>query len=230
VGRLPAGATFADLGVEKGEYIVGGGVSSPDHYLVLGTRAGNIKRIRIEDLNLAEASWAAAIGLVGEEDELLFAATAGNRAEVIFFTTGKAIRFAAGPVNPQATPSARGVTAMKWKKKDRLVAGIVFEPDETAQVVIVSQTGFIKRVPLTEFPLQGRGGQGVQSLDITKATGPVVTATVAGGEARYCDVLSARGLRHRLPLADLPPTGRCKRGEQLIDFGPDDLIAGIVTL
>jgi DNA gyrase/topoisomerase IV subunit A len=70
------------------------------------------------------------------------------------------IRFAAGQVNPQAAPSAWGVTAMKFKKKDRLVAGTVFESDDEIQVIIVSQAGFIKRMALTEFPLQGRGARG----------------------------------------------------------------------
>jgi DNA gyrase subunit A len=94
----------------------------------------------------------------------------------------------------------------------------------------VSQTGFAKRVDLTEFPLQGRGGQGVQSLEITKATGKVATATVAGGQARSCDVFSAKGLRHRLEMADVPLADRRKRGEKLVDFGADDAIVGAIGL
>ncbi|MBE7556697.1 MAG: hypothetical protein HS126_37075 [Anaerolineales bacterium] len=231
LGRLPAEATFADLGLEKGEVLTGGGVLALGCYLVLGTRAGNVKRIKIEDLGMAEASWAVIIGLARRDDEVLFAAVVSDEAEVMFFTRGgKAIRFAAGQVNPQATPSARGVTGLKLRKDDRLVAGAAFEPGEDAQVVIVSQAGFVKRVPLAEFPVQGRGGQGVQSLETTKATGPVAAAAIAVGGAQACDVLSAKGLRHRLPLADLPVADRRKRGEKLVDFAPDDVMMGVVTL
>jgi DNA gyrase subunit A len=230
VGRVPSEASFADLGLTKGEYLMGGGLLTPGHFLTLGTRAGQIKRIKVEELSMSEASWAGVIGLNGK-DEVLFAAVASDQAEVMFFTAGgKAIRCAASEVNPQATPSARGVAGIRLGKEDSLVAGAVIEPDEKDQAIIVSQTGFVKGVPLTEFPLQGRGGQGVQSLEMTKATGRVATATVATGQAKFCDVLSAKGLRHRLAMESIPLADRRKRGEKIVDFGDDDAIAGVVTL
>jgi DNA gyrase subunit A len=230
VGRVPAEATFADLGLIKGEYLIAGGVSTPDYLLTIGTRVGNIKRTKVADLTMSEASWATVIGLNGK-DEALFAVVGSDKAEVIFFTaSGKAIRFAAAEVNPQATGSARGVGGIKLGKDDSLVAGGVIEPDEQAQVVIVSQTGFVKRVPLSGFPTQGRGGQGVQTLEITKVTGKVAAATVAVGQAKTCDVLSAKGLRHRLEIDNIPLTDRRKRGETLVNFGADDAIIGIIGL
>lgn len=230
MGRVPPEASFADLGLTKGEYLIAGGVLTSDHYLTIGTRVGNIKRTKVADLTMSEASWATAIGLNGK-DEALFAVVGSDKAEVIFFTaSGKAIRFAAAEVNPQATGSARGVAGIKLGKDDSLVAGGVIEPDEQVQVVAVSQTGFVKRVYLKEFPVQGRGGQGVQSLEITKVTGKVAAATVAAGQAKTCDVLSAKGLRHRLEIDNIPITDRRKRGEKLVDFGADDTIIGLVGL
>src|SRR5262245_33783876 len=219
VGRVPAAATFADLGLSKGEYLIGAGVLTPDHYVTIGTRAGNIKRLKVEDLGMSEASWVTIIGL-NDKDEVLFAVIASDKAEVMFFTAGgKAIRFAAAEVNPQATPSARGVAGIKVGKEDSLVAGTVIEPEEKAQVIVVSQTGFAKAIPLAEFPLQGRSGQGVQAMELTKATGKVTAATVATEKTKTCDILSAKGLRHRLTLDLLPQADRRKRGEKLVDFG-----------
>jgi DNA gyrase subunit A len=230
VGRVPAAATFADLGLGKGEYLAGGGVIKPGQYLTLGTRAGNIKRAKVEDLTMSEASWAGVIGFNGK-DEILFAGVASDKAEVMFFTAGgKAIRFAAHEVNPQATPSARGVAGVKLGKDDRLVAGGVYEPEAKPEVIVVSQTGFVKRMLLQEFPIQGRGGQGVQSLEITKVTGKVAAAVVATSQAKSCDVLSAKGLRHRLMMESIPLADRRKRGEKLVDFGGDDVITAVVTL
>jgi DNA gyrase/topoisomerase IV subunit A len=206
-------------------------VLRPGHYLTIGTRTGNIKRTLVEDLSMSEASWATVIGLNNKDDEALFAAITGEKAEVIFFTTGgRAIRFAAGEVNPQATPSARGVAGVRLGKEDSLAAGVVVEPDDKSEVVIVSQTGFAKRVALAEFPLQGRGGQGVQSLEITKATGKVAAATVTTAQTKACDILSAKGLRHRLAIESLPVADRRKRGDKLIDFGADDVITAVAAL
>jgi DNA gyrase subunit A len=231
VGRVPAAATFADLGLGKGEYLIGGGIIAPDQVLTIGSRAGNIKRTRVEDLSMSEASWATVMGLAGKDDEALFAAVTGDKAEIIFFTAGgKAIRFTAGEVNPQATGSARGVAGIKLGKEDSLIGGTVIEPDGTSQVVIVSQTGYGKRVALSEFPLQGRGGQGVQSLEITKVTGKVAAAAVTTEKTKVCDILSAKGIRHRLALETLPAADRRKRGEKLVDFGEDDVITAVVAL
>ncbi|GIK36976.1 MAG: DNA gyrase subunit A [Chloroflexota bacterium] len=230
IGSVPNGASFTELGLGKGEYLIGGSVISPGSCLVIGTRGGNIKRTKIDDLNMSEASWATVIGLNGK-DEVLFAGLGGDKAEVMFFTAGgKAIRFVADQVNPQATPSARGMVGIKLAKDDHLIAGAVIEPDRDAQVLIISQAGFAKRVPLSEFPVQGRSGQGVQSLEIVKLTGQVTAAAVAPARSKSCDILSSRGLRHRLVLDSLPITDRRRRGEKLVDFGADDMIASVIAL
>jgi DNA gyrase/topoisomerase IV subunit A len=228
-GMVPRKASFAELGLNKGEILVGGGVVVPDVYLVIGTRAGNIKRVGVDELKMGEASWAEIIGLSGQGDEVLFAGLGSEQAEVMFFTaSGKANRFIAAQVNPQATPSARGVVGVKVAKGDRLVAGSVFEPDnKRSVVVVVSETGYGKQVKLSAFPVQGRGGQGVQSLELTKATGRVAAAVVTPDGVQFCDVLSAQGLRQRVALDKLPAVDRRKGGEQVVAFEKDDLIRAV---
>jgi DNA gyrase subunit A len=229
VGQVATKAAFADLGLGKGEVIVGGGVLQPDGLVVIGTRQGKIKRVRVAELGLSEASWAMLMGL-DKGDEALFAGVASDAATVLFFTSGgKAVHFPANLVNPQSTPSAKGVGGIKIGKGDRVIAGAVVEPDEAAQALIVSQTGYVKRAPLAEFPLKGRDTQGVQSLDLTKATGPVAAATVTGPGAKFVDVLSAKGWRWRLPLASVPVADRRKRGDRLAPF-EDDAIVRVAAL
>jgi DNA gyrase subunit A len=222
---------LAELGLPKGKYVIASGVTVPDDYLVVATRVGNIKRTRIRDLSANEASWATCVGLNNKGDEVLFAAVGGNEVEAMFFTAkGKAIRFTTGEIKPQATGSARGVSGIKIGPDDSLVSGTAIKETQGTQVIIVSETGFVKRVPLNEFPLQGRGGQGVASLEVVKSTGRVVAATVALRSSKYCDILSAKGRIHRLPISDLPVADRRKRGEKLIDFGADDTTASIVVI
>jgi len=171
------------------------------------------------------------VGLNDKGDEVLFAAVGGNDIEAMFFTAkGKVIRFTTGEINPQATGSARGVSAIKISPDDSLVSGLAIKETKGTQVIIISEAGFIKRVPFNEFPLQGRGGQGVASLDVVKSTGRVVAVTVALGSSTYCDVLSAKGRVHRLLISDLPVADRRKRGEKLIDFGADDAIDRMVVM
>jgi DNA gyrase/topoisomerase IV subunit A len=130
-------------------------------------------------------------------------------------------------VSEQATPSARGVAGVKVRDDDLLIGGTICRPPLTHYIVVVSENGFIKKVPLAEFPIQGRARQGVQCLNVTKATGRVA-AVVAAGEKGKVDVLSAKGRRLRLPLEAIPEENRPNRGEKTIDFGADDTTIGVV--
>jgi DNA gyrase subunit A len=217
VGRLPRSASFEDLGLEKNEQIAGIGVLSPESYLVVGSLECQIKRVKASDVaSLAEATWSPIIGLSGKEDRVLFAGTGSDEANVMFFTSSNAIRFSAGDVNPQATPSARGVAAIKLRKGDRLLCGtLIPDPKAKIGVAVVSRGRYLKMVPLDEFPVQGRGGQGVQLLNQTRATGPVV-ATAAGPLEGALDLIAPDGKRQRL---DQVPTGnRASRGTKLVEL------------
>jgi DNA gyrase subunit A len=226
VGRLPRSASFQDLGLEKDEYVIDGAVLSDDLLIALGTRKGQVKRVRLEDLkSSAEASWTTIIGLSGADDGVVFAGAGDDNANLMFFTSSRAIRFAAGEVNPQATPSAKGVTGIKVRKGDQLIGG-AFVRDSSAPVgvVVVSKTGYVKRVPLDEFSIQGRGGQGVLLLNQTKATGPVIGAA-AGPMDGSVDLLATDGKRQRMD--EVPVENRPNRGEKLVEL---DDVAEVVVL
>ena len=218
VGRLPTSAKFEDLGLDKGEEVVGLGVLSDSGYLVLGTKKGQVKRIELDDIKAAaEATWPAVIGLSGVQDGVLFAGVGGDGAEVMFFTSARANRFESNTVKPQATPSARGVAAIKVRPGDRLLGGtVVADPAAQLGVVVVSKTGYVKRVPLGEFPVQGRGGQGVLVLNQTRATGPVVAVGI-GALNGSVDLIAADGKRQRLDK--VPEANRPNRGEKMVKLG-----------
>jgi DNA gyrase subunit A len=217
VGRLPGSASFEELGLSEGERVVGVGILSDKSCLLLGTRQGQVKSVKAEDVrSTAEASWATVVGLAGEDDRVLFAVVGGDEAQVMFFGTSRAIRFAAGDVNPQATPSATGVAGIKVRKGDRLLSGAVIgDPTADLGVVVVSEKGYVKRVPLGEFPVQGRGGQGVLLLNQTKATGPVA-AVMAGPMDGTVDLISADEKRQRLD--EVPVENRPNRGDKLVEL------------
>jgi DNA gyrase subunit A len=201
----------------KNEQIVGIGLLTDKDYLVLGTRQGRVKRVKAEDIkSMAEGSWASIIGLSGNDDGVLFAGTGGDDAQAMFFGTSKANRFDTGTVNPQATPSAKGVAGIKLTKGDQLLGGAVIgNPKADLGVIVASKTGYLKRVPLKEFSVQGRGGQGVQLLNQTKATGPVVAVGV-GPMKGAIDLIDADSKRQR--VAGVPTTNRANRGEALVEL------------
>ncbi len=243
-GRLPLSGTFQEIGLKRGENVVGMGVVQEGAKLVIGTTAGMIKRVELTDVlsTRAEATWAAIIGLNGTGEEVLFAAVASDDAHVMICTSGsekvapRVLRFESGSINPQATPSAKGVTAIKMLG-DRLVSGLVVEANSFKKsfAYSVSAKGHAKRIVLDEFPLQGRGGQGVQLWKLTPDTG-LVTGFTVGMEKDQIDIYSSKSKRFRLDGKDLPLVTRATKGVDLGKkyvkgklFGEDETTAGLVV-
>ena len=237
VARLPGEATFADFGLSKNETIVGLGIATPDQVLVLGTKQGNVKRVKVEDLSTrGEGSWGAIIGLEDDTDRVLFAAVAPDDAQILFASQGSAdldprlLRFEARAVNPQATPSARGVAGIKMLGDD-LVGGAVLTKGDTA-LVTITQTGIAKRIPLTDVPVQGRAGQGARLND---GAGLLAGLIAVAKESDVVTFFSTKGKALKLNAADIKPAGRAKKGQDLAKkFGSGgslfegDGVAGVV--
>ena len=207
-------------GVTAGKELRGGGVIREEtQHVVVVTKQGKLKRIKIEDLPTSVASWARVIGL-REGDEVLAAGVdEGDDWEVMIFTRqGQAIRFKVGDANPQQSASAQGVTAIKIGKGDELIAAAIFDPSTAGHAVIASEKGWIKRVPMGEWPVQGRAGKGVQSLRISGSTGPIAAAAVARADDNYVDFVTGDGYRLRFRYDTLPEVTRPARGEHAPDL------------
>jgi len=120
---------------------------------------------------------------------------------------------------------------------DAIIGGAVIEPAAVKKgfAVMVTDKGHVKRITLDEFPVQGRGGQGVQTWKVTKTTGLISGFAIVPSEAGDVDVYSTRGRRLRLAVKDLPVITRAAKGAALTsitkttDLFGDDLVAGIVT-
>jgi DNA gyrase subunit A len=212
-----APVTQVDGSASASKKIAGGGILRENSkHVVLVTRQGKIKRIRIEDLPLTMGGWVRVIGLAKNDEVLAAGIDTGDEDEVMVFSQkGYAIRFKTGEVNAQQSASAQGVAAMRFGNDDHLLSAVVFQPGVAGHVVIASDAGWIKRVPLADWPVQGRAGKGVQSLRITKVSGDVAVATVVRADDNYVDLLTAEGKRLRFKYDLLPVDNRPNRGAQI---------------
>ncbi len=232
VGFIPPEGTPKGLGLEPGERVIGFAVPRPEAYLVMGTRAGKVKRTRVQDLSLPARTWDAVMGLSGEGDEVLFGSVAGAGAHILFYTAqGQLLRLDGDEINPQQTGTATGVAGAKVRAGDRLLGGIVVPAaakEETKwQVVVFSERGYAHRTSLAEFSVQGRGATGTRCLRETKSGGGMGGVTVAKSGA--VDVYLEDGRRQRFDLKEIPEGARDVRGERLVE-AQDSVIARVVNL
>jgi DNA gyrase subunit A len=228
--RIPDKTDDVEMGLKKGEFIIRANIVKADGFLTMAATNGKVKRTALADLPGSEGNWNTIMGGLSSTDQIVAAGiTTGNGQVMLFTKNGKAIKFAESDVNPQASSTATGVAAIKVAKGDLIISGVIISGQEKDySVLLVSERGWAKCIPLTEFPTQGRGGQGVQTLKITAVSGKVAGATVAPNKGA-ANVMSGKGRRYHLSVRDFPKSNRVNRGRQIIDFGPDDTIEQMIA-
>ncbi|MGQ9735246.1 MAG: DNA gyrase subunit A [Thermaceae bacterium] len=195
-------------------------------YLVFATAKGLVKRTLFSEYKNLGSTGLIAIKLQ-EEDRLVDVELAQEEGEVVLATReGQAIRFPLSEVRPTGRDS-QGVTGIRFKRPlDQVVSLVIVGKREERDLLAVSTKGFGKRTPLSEYPLQGRGGVGV----ITYATGPRVGGLAAllkveGEAGEDLLVLSKRGLAIRTPVEEIPRYSRATAGVRVMNLAEGDEVA-----
>ncbi len=129
-----------------------------DMYLVMVTKNGVIKRTELNAYDTARKGGVIAIAL-DDGDELIWVRLTDGCAQLLIATKfGMAIRFAEGDVRATGR-TARGVKAITLRDGDCVVGMSTLR--ENAFVLTVSETGFGRLSPISDYRLQSRGGKGL---------------------------------------------------------------------
>jgi DNA gyrase subunit A len=93
-------------------------------------------------------------------------------------------------------------------------------------VLTASQNGYGKRTPVEDFPVHGRGGQGVIALQISERNGQMVGALLVKPEDEIM-LISSSGTLVRTPVSDISIQGRNTQGVRLIRLDEGDRLVGL---
>ena len=201
-----------------------------DGYFVFATRNGLIKRTTIRDYGNINAAGLVAINLV-DDDELVAVRITDGSADIVLGTSGgQAIRFQEGGARDTGR-ATQGVIGIRLRRKDKVVSLAVIPEaeEETAELLSVTESGLGKRTPLHEYPLQGRGGQGVIGHKLTDRTGAMVSLNkVLGSEELF--VLSEKGDLIRTNTASVSVYGRSSQGVTIKKVDGDDRVVAAMVL
>jgi len=167
-----------------------------------------------------------------DDDSLISAQFVGKGDEVSLITTqGQAIRFKETDIR-QMGRTAAGVTGMKLGKDDFIVSAEVLKgKDVDREVLVVTEFGYGKATPATEYKTQKRGGSGIKTVKLTAKTGPVVKGLIITGEERTegeLVIMSKKGQVIKLPLKQVPTLGRQTQGVRVMKMREGDSIASVV--
>ncbi|MBI5178432.1 MAG: DNA gyrase subunit A [Nitrospinae bacterium] len=98
-------------------------------------------------------------------------------------------------------------------------------------VVILTQGGYIKRVPLDVYRAQRRGGKGVKSIDV-KEEDVVVRVFVASTHSHLL-IFTSAGKVYRVKAWEIPPASRVARGKSLVNFlgiSAEEKVTGVFSI
>jgi DNA gyrase subunit A len=201
-----------------------------NHYIVLCTRKGIIKKTKVADFSRPRQNGINAI-TINEGDQLLDAClTDGNQQIMMAVKTGRAIRFPEEKVRPTGR-GAIGVFGISVDSKIDEVVGMICvninDPD--VSVLVVSAKGYGKRTAVEEYRITNRGGKGVKTINVTEKTGQLI-GLLNVNETQDLMITCKSGVTIRTSIASIREAGRATQGVKLIKLDEGDEIAAITNL
>jgi len=188
------------------------------------TQKGFVKRTPLKEFSHPRSTGINAINLE-PGDRLVYVGLVGEKDNVMLISkNGRAIRFPTADVR-QMGRNARGVRGILLDENDSVVAATVVEPSDR-YLLIVTERGYGKRVEISEFNLQRRGGKGLIAAKLSEKTGKVADATTLKDEEPII-LVSKKGKLIRVNSSDVPVYGRHTRGVRIQKIAEDDAVVAV---
>jgi DNA gyrase subunit A len=194
-----------------------------DRSLLFLTAGGTVKRTTLDQYANIRSGGIAAIR-VQDGDHLLDVQVSEGVNDVVLVTLqGRAIRFGESDV-PVMGRVSQGVKGIQLRQGDGVVGMVVVRREAT--LCSVTENGYAKRTPVSEYPAQKRGGLGTVTLDVSARTGPLIAAKelLDGDELM---VITAAGSAIRLNAGDVPVQGRATQGKRVIAAAAGDRVVEV---
>ena len=204
-------------------------MNAPDTYLALATKHGDVKRMALSAFANINRAGLNCYKLKPKE-ELISVAMARDDEDLILVTKkGQSIRFESSDLVSRSR-QAGGVRGIRLDKGDAVVGMDVV--DNEGYLLIIGTKGRGKLSALRHYRVQGRGGRGIITLNITRNTGNVAAANVISDALRRDDtgklmILTQRGQIVRTTLAEIRETGRSAQGVKIVALDGGDNAAAI---
>jgi DNA gyrase subunit A len=204
-------------------------------YLLMVTSKGTVKKTELSEYENVRSNGLIAIK-IKEGDNLQWVKPTTGKDEAILVTEGgQSIRFTEKDVRSMGRV-ASGVRGVRLKGSDSVIGMDVIEGGGAKagvhHLLVVMHNGYGKRTDLTEYKVQGRGGSGIKTANITKKTGKIMCSTIVSGkDERDLLVVSGAGQVIRTKLDSISELGRATQGVRIMRFKKEnDTVASCIVV
>ena len=197
-----------------------------DEYLMFATRNGVVKKTAMSAYDRTRRDGIIAINLkAGDELVNVRRVRPGDKVMLVS-TDGKAILFPESDVRPMGrdTSGVRGITL----KGDAKMLGMEIT-NGNGDLFVITEKGYGKRTPVSEYPEHKRGGQGVYTIAMTAKKGNLSACRVVGPQHELM-IVSEEGVIIRVKVKDISKLGRSTQGVKVMNLVEGDRVSAVARM
>jgi DNA gyrase subunit A len=200
-----------------------------DRFVVMATRQGVIKKTELSAYGHPRQGGIIALTL-DEGDKLIGVQITDGQREILLGTRqGIVIRFKEDEARPMGR-TAHGVRGITLEEGNEVIGMETITPDSTTAILTITEGGYGKRTPVTEYRVQGRAGKGIISVKTTERNGLAVGFLQVRDEDQIM-IMAAKGKILRCRVDDIREIGRNTQGVRLLELDdPEDRVVGVARL
>ncbi len=188
------------------------------HFIIIATQRGVVNKQPLPAYSNVRKDGINAIHL-DEGDRLISChLTTGTNDVIIGTRNGQAVRFPESATR-ELGRNTRGMKGIKLRPGDLVVGMIVINEED--KILTVTQRGFGKITPVSEYRRTNRGGTGIINIKSTERNGSVVGLRAVTGDSDLM-LVSRKGIIIRSPLENVSVIGRNTQGVKLMNLGKGD--------
>jgi len=196
-------------------------------YLMFATRKGVVKRTPIEEFDNIRNNGKIAITLREDDELIAVRTTTGENEFIIGASNGRMVRFNETDVRVMGRTAA-GVRGIDLGDSVVVGAEVVQENED---VLIVTEKGYGKKTPITEYRLTRRGSKGVKALNVTDKNGMLVSVrAVSSDEEMDLMIITDSGIIMRMKMAQISTLKRATQGVRLINLKDEQKVATVALV
>ena len=194
-----------------------------DEYLMFATAQGMVKKTSMNLYDRTRRDGLIAINLKDEDELIAVRRVAEGEKVIMVSSAGKAILWDEGEVRSMGrdTMGVRGMNV----PADAHVLGMEVARPET-DLFVITEKGFGKRTPITEYPEHHRGGQGVYTITMTQKKGLLSVMKIVGHDDEIM-IISEEGVVVRTPVEGISELGRSTQGVCVMKIQDKDRVTAV---
>ncbi len=197
-------------------------------YLVFATRNGMVKKTEFPAYNTPiKADGIIAINIRDDDELIAVRRTSGHDDIIMVSRSGQAARFSEQQVRAMGRDTS-GVRGMNVSQAGNAVLAMDVARDDQ-ELLVVTENGYGKRTPISDYPVKGRGTMGVKTITLTENKGALAGALVVR-EHQELVFISQNGMVQRTSVRGINRYGRASQGVRVMNIRDDDQVSAVALV